>query len=152
MVTTTVATENALRTAIQRVLHDRARTGRFYQSRYDKDGMAVAIDPEVAKRLKPRSIAVNEISSEFQPDTRYGRKVHQVRTTWRFELHLGFDNEVTADFFEQDMIQPVPRIDATEFHTYALVRLVNTEYDHPARDGSAGGTNLIMTWEATIGR
>ena len=150
--TTTVANESALRTAIQRLLHGNAKEGRFFQTRYDKDGMAVAIDPNTAPIRQPRSIAVNEISGEFEPDEKYGRKVWQRRSTWRFELHLGFDVEVTTAFFEQDMIQPVPRVDATDFHTYALVRLVNSEYDHPARDGSAGGTEAILTWEASIGR
>lgn len=150
--TTTVANESALRTAIQRLLHGRAKVGRFFQTKYDKDGMAVSIDPNTAKKLPPRSIAVNEISGEFEADEKYGRAVWNRRSTWRFELHLGFDVEVTTAFFEQDMIQPVPRVDATDFHTYALVRLVNSEYDHPARDGSAGGTNAILTWEASIGR
>lgn len=150
--TTTVATESALRTAVQRLLHDKAKSGRFFQTRYDKNGMAIAIDPNVATKRQPRSIAVNELSAEFEPDVAYGRKVWQRRSTWQFELHLGFDVEVTLAFFEQDMIQPVPRVDATDFHTYALVRLVNAEYDHPARDGSAGGTTAILTWEASIGR
>lgn len=150
--TTTVANESALRTAVQRLLHDAAKKGRFFQTRYDKDGMAISIDPNTATIRRPRSIAVNELSAEFEPDVDYGRAMYQKRATWRFELHLGFDVEVTVAFFEQDMIKPVPRVEATDFHTYAMVRLVNAEYDHPARDGSAGGTEAILTWEASLGR
>jgi hypothetical protein len=147
---TTVATESALRTAIQRKLHTLAEQGRFFQVRYD-DGKPVAIDPNAAERLSPESIAINEISSEFQPDVLTGRAVHQRRTAWQFELHLGFSNEVTATFFEEDNTKPVPRVDATQFHTYALLRLNHVEYDHPAREGS-GGTSVILTWDITIGR
>lgn len=148
---TTVATESALRTAIQRKLHTLAEQGRFFRVRYDQ-GKPVAIDPNAAERMPPESIAVNEVSSEFQPDVLTGRAVHQRRTAWQFELHLGFSNEVTAAFFEEDNTKPVPRVDATQFHTYALLRLSGAEYDHPARDGSAGGTSVILTWDITIGR
>lgn len=148
---TVVATESALRTAVQRKLHTLAMEGRFFQVRYD-DGLPVAIDPNAAERLSPESIAINEISSEFQPDPLAGRAVHQRRMSWQFELHLGFSKEVVVTFFEEDNNKPVPRVDATQFHTYALLRLSNVEYDHPVRDGSAGGTSVILTWDITIGR
>ena len=150
--TTVVATETALRTAIQRKLHEIARVGRFFRTYYDKDGMAGAIDPATAERVKPVSILVNEVTSEFEPDPLHGRAVHQRRTDWRFELHLGFPKEVTVAFFEQDSIAPVPRVDSTDQHTYAILRLTGAEYNHPARDGSAGGTSVVLTWDASIGR
>ena len=54
--------------------------------------------------------------------------------------------------FEQDALAPVPRVEKTDDHTYALLRLTSAQYDHPARDGSAGGSLVILTWEAQIGR
>jgi len=149
---TVVATESALRTAIQRLLHDLALTGRFFRVRYDATGMALAINPETAERITPESIAVNEVSSDFVPDELFGRQINQKRASWEFELHLGFGHEITVAFFEQDVLRPVPRIKQTDHHTYAWLRLRNAVYDHPARDGSAGGTSVVMTWEATIGR
>jgi hypothetical protein len=152
MTAVVVASENALRTAIQRTLLELARTGRFYRVIYDADGFPAAIDPDTAVREEPKTVIVNEIDAEFQPDTAFGRSVYQRRTAWRFELHLGFDREVTVSFFEQDAIAPVPRVDKTQDHTFALLRLVNVQYDHPARDGSAGGSVFVLTWEAQIGR
>jgi len=149
---TVVATESALRTAIQRLLHDLAKTGRFFRVYYDADGKAVAIDPNESEQIAPVSLEVNEVSADFIPDELFGRDINQRRSSWNFELHLGFDQEVTVAFFEQDVLAPVPRVKQTENHTYAWLRLNNVSYDHPARGGSAGGTSVVMTFEATIGR
>lgn len=147
-----IAGETALRTAIQRTLWELGRYGRFYRVSYDTSGRPASIDPDTADREEPKTVAVNEVGADFAADTQYGRRVNQRRTSWQFELHLGFDHEVTVAFFEQDVLSPVPRVDKTDDHTYALLRLTNSRYDHPARDGSAGGSVVIQTWEASIGR
>lgn len=143
----------ALRTAIQEKLIELAETGRFFRVRYDHNRKPLAIDPLAAElRARPTSIAVNETSAAFEPDTQFGRDVRQRRSSWVFELLLSFDHEVTAAFFEEDVANSAPRIPKTEQHTYALLRIVDAEYTHPVREGSGGGSTVVLQFEAQIGR
>lgn len=144
---------SSLRTAIQTKLYELAKTGRFYRVRYGSDHKPLVIDPDAAElRVPPASIAVNETSAAFEPDELFGRDVRQRRTSWVFELRLGFDHEVTVAFFEEDVAESAPRIPKTEHHTYALLRVVDAEYTHPVREGSGGGSTVVLQFEAQIGR
>lgn len=146
-------TASALRTAIQDKLIELAEAGRFFRVRYSSDRKPLTIDPDAAElRVRPTSIAVNEASATFEPDELFGRDVRQRRTSWLFELRLGFDHETTVAFFEEDVADSAPRIPKTEHHTYALLRIVDAEYTHPVREGSGGGSTVVFQFEAQIGR
>ena len=149
---TTTTNPTALRTAIQRTIEELASNGRFFRVRYDGRTPAT-IDPSTADdAIKPDSVAVNEVAATFEPDPTWGRDVRQRRTSWLFELRLGFPNEATVAFFEQDVADSAPRVKRTAEHPFALLRITEVEYTHPVRGGAGGGSTVVITFEAQIGR
>jgi hypothetical protein len=154
---TTYAPTNpsALRAVIQRSIRDLVENGRFYRVTYATDGSGnpAPIDPGSADdRVVPSSIEVNEVSSEFEPDLRYGRDYKQQRVSWVFKLLLGFEQETTLAFFEQDITDSVPRISPTNDYPYVLLRIKEAEYAHPVRSGASHGTEAVITFQAQVGR
>lgn len=135
-----------LRLAIQNALRRRLWTTEFPEVVYATESGAFAAASIKDKRVKPASVEVQEIRSEFDdsPGARGGRD------PWIFELRLGFDCEVSLEEWE-DEFRATPMRVCSEGRRCRRVLLTDADYQHPPRQNSSGGTHVTYTLRARLG-
>ena len=140
---------------IQNELKRLAREGRFFAVTYDPaTGNANDVDPDVDTRLVPDTNLANEIDQTFKIDSQMGRKLILKSDSWIFQLFVQFNVEVTVEFFEKDLLDPLPHLLDDKANGLEDVTLIlsRTEVNHPPEQEAANGTAAKFTFEAVIGR
>ncbi len=140
---------------IQNKLIALAKAGRFFKVTYDKNtGLANDVDPGVDTIQPPASVLANEIQQTFGIDSRHGRKQILRRDSWVFQVLVQWQSEVTVEFFEEDLLDPIPILDDDKVNNLedATLLLNRTEVVHPPTQSSANGSQAKFTFEAVIGR
>lgn len=142
---------------IQRVLVSLVAAHEFPVVTYDSTGAPndiVTEGPEKAVALAHQPILCNETSSAFAEDERNGRDVVQARDTWNFALRVKFDREVLLELFEEEVMDNPPKIpgDSALGLPFVILRLINTEVEHPVQQQGASGTIVEFTFQAVQGR
>ncbi len=143
------------RVRIQNELKRLAGVGRFFAVTYDPaDGKASDVDPNTAPSIPPASNLVNEITQDFRIDDEMGRRRILKRESWVFQLLLNWNVEVTVEFFEKDLLDPLPRLPDDKVNNMEDVTLIllRTQYEHPPEQNAANGSAAKFTFEAVIGR
>lgn len=143
------------RVRIQNELKRLAGIGRFFAVTYDPaTGEARDVDPNTATKIPPASNLVNEITQDFRIDEDMGRRRILKRESWVFQLLLNWNEEVTVEFFEKDLLDPLPRLPDDKVNNMEDVTLIllRTQYEHPPEQNAANGTAAKFTFEAVIGR
>ena len=139
----------------QNKLIELAQAGRFFAVTYDKNTKkANDVDDTTDPVIAPASVLANEIQQNFSIDPLMGRKRILQRDSWVFQLLCTWDQEVTVEFFEKDLLDPLPRLPddkANELEDVTLI-LNRTEVLHPPTQQAANGTAAKFTFEAVIGR
>jgi len=139
---------DSLKVEIQRAIGLAVLAGPFFETVYDeRTGQMKSIDPDLARKVKPISLEVNESESIFVTDGRYGRSFRQRRDTWTFEAIAAFSKEVDFSFFETKCCEE-PILIPTQ-NTIAFIK--QARYSHPTRSGNGGGTEVIFTFETRVG-
>lgn len=136
-----------MRVQIQNKITELCQNGTFAKITYGKsDKLAVKSTTDF---LVP-AVVVNEVSG-----TTTNAKVNNARSglrtmdNWQFEAHLKFTSEVdTYNFLTTDM----QRISFTYDNTRAIIKAVGQPVEHPPRQGSHNGTQLVLTFSVTTRR
>lgn len=137
------------RSDIQNHLRTLAKEGTFYCVSYDPEtGDALQIDPNESETLAPQQALCNEVSSAFEIDTRQGRDRIQRRSSWQFELLLGFSSEVSLEDFEQALMAEPPVVPEKNGHKQIRCELVSADYQHPVQQQPSTGTQARYVFEA----
>lgn len=165
------------RLRVQNAIIAAALAGSFFVVTYDKDskegaygqdpgsfdaehtqagpfGASVALvappPTNALKRVKPASARCNETGAQFGT-SRNTRTLGHDRISWSFELLLEFNEEVTVEQFEQEMLNPLilPR-DVDLGLRMITIRLVSSAYTHPARMQPNQGTRVTFRFEAEL--
>lgn len=148
-------TSNKVR--IQNKLKELGRDGRFFKVTYNSGtGIVDDVDSLNDTVEPPKSVLANEIQQQFEIDPEMGRKKILRRRSWWFQLLLTFNAEVTLEFFEEDLLDPLPTLDddvvtGVKLEDVTLI-LNRTEPEHPPEQNSGNGTAVKFTFEAVIGR
>lgn len=146
---------NSNKVRIQNKLIELAQVGRFFLVTYDPDTKkANDVDSAVDIVQPPETVLSNEIQQTFGIDPRQGRKRILRRDSWVFQLICQWNDEVTVEFFEEDLLDPIPFLpdDKTLGLEDATLLLNRTEVEHPPTQNAANGTAAKFTFEAVIGR
>ena len=132
---------------IQNALVDMAEGAVFYPTTYDGRKLN---DPDLdsAETVSPASVAANEVGANFDVDDRYMRGFAQERTSWTWELILGFSEEVDASQAEESWLSTVQQVPANDAQGLAqhFLFLRGVSYSHPTRDGHTG-TKITYTFD-----
>lgn len=143
------------RTRIQNALIAAARQAEFYAVSYDPETeLSPDADVTSAMLAEPATVLANETGSAFVLDARMGRRLARRRASWRFNLMLEFDREVSVEFFENSLLDgpiklgPVPEDSLPN----VIISLVSSSVTHPPRQQPASGTKAVFTFEAELGR
>jgi len=129
-------------------LREVAAAASFLGVQYDASG-----DPSLSDvSHSPVSVEVNEVSSEWETDSRYGRGMVYQPIDWRFDLVLAFDREVDLQDLRVTLSRTVtvPRDQALGLRQITL-KLKSDDVSHPPREGS-GGTRVTLSFDADIER
>lgn len=140
---------------IQNKLITLAQAGRFFAVSYDKDTkLANPVDDTADPVIAPASVLANEIQQTFGIDPNMGRKQIGRRDSWVFQLFCSWDQEITVEFFEEDLLDPLARLNDDKANGLEDVTLIlnRTEVNHPPQQNAANGTAAKFTFEAVIGR
>lgn len=140
---------------VQNELITLAQTGRFFAVTYDKDTkLANPVDDTADPVIAPASVLANEIQGTFSIDPNMGRKQILRRDSWVFALLCGWDQEITVEFFEEFLLDPLPRLPDDKANGLEDVTLIlnRTEVIHPPTQNAANGSSAKFTFEALVGR
>lgn len=140
---------------IQNKLIELAQAGRFFAVTYDPaTKKANDVDDTTDPVDPPASVLANEIRQTFDIDPHMGRKQIGRRHGWTFQLLCTWNREVTVEFFEKDLLDPLPRLNDDKANGLedATLILGLTEVTHPPQQNAANGTAAKFTFEAIIGR
>lgn len=140
---------------IQNKLITLAQAGKFFAVTYDKDTkLANPVDDTSDPVIAPASVLANEIQGTFSIDPNMGRKKIIRRDSWVFQLLCNWDQEITVEFFEEDLLDPLPRLNDDKVNGLEDVTLIlnRTEVVHPPTQQAANGSAAKFTFEAVIGR
>lgn len=98
------------------------------------------------------SVEANETSAVFSPERRYGRSYKQDRAQWVWVLILQFHEEVIVTDFEQSILDDPPCIprDVDTGNRQVRLRLLDSKYQHPARQDASNGTRLVCKFSADL--
>jgi len=139
---------SSVKGAIQLALGQFVLAGPFYEAVYDqRTGFVKAIDPDLARKVKPATLEVNDVESSFVTDSRFGRDLRSRRDTWTFEVIATFAKEVDLSFFEAKACNEPIKLAQHN----AIAQLRNARYSHPTRSGNGGGTEVIFTFDTKVG-
>lgn len=136
-----------MRIQIQNKITEICQNGTFAKVTYGKsDKLAVKSDTEF---LVP-AVAVNEVSGT-STDSKVGnaRSGERTMSNWQFEAHLKFTSEVDTYYF---LTEQLKRVSFTYGNTRAIIRAVGQPVEHPPRQGSHAGTQLVLTFSVTTRR
>lgn len=143
------------RVRIQNELKRLAKVGRFFKVTYDPvTGNVSDVDPGVDPVEAPASVLANEITQNFAIDTEQGRRRILKSQSYVFQLLLQWNAEVVVEFFEKDLLDPLPRLPDDKVNNMEDVTLIlaRTEYEHPPEQNAGNGSAAKFTFEAVIGR
>lgn len=146
---------NSNKVRIQNKIIALAKAGRFFKVTYDPvTGLANDVNSGTDAVQPPASALANEIQQNFSIDSQMGRKRILRRDSWVFQLLCRWDSEVTVEFFEKDLLDPLPTLPDDEALGLEDVTLLlnRTEVEHPPTQNSANGSAAKFTFEAVIGR
>lgn len=138
------------RIRVQNKINEIAKAFDFYPVVYAADGSASIGTPAV----RPASVLVNETDSSFEIDKKYGRGLREKPSNWNISVMLKFNQEVDLSFFEKYLINNLPFIPKDDINGLesVILRLSRMTVSHPPRQGSANGTDTLLTFEAITGR
>ena len=140
---------------IQNQLITLAQAGRFFAVTYDKTTkLANPVDDTSDPVIAPASVLSNEIQGTFSIDPNMGRRKILRRDSWVFQLLCNWDQEITVEFFEEDLLDPLPRLNDDKVNELEDVTLIlnRTEVVHPPQQNAANGSAAKFTFEAIVGR
>ncbi len=143
------------RVRVQNELVTLAQAGKFFAVTYDKDTkLANPVDDTTDPVIAPASVLANEIQATFSIDPNMGRKRILRRDSWVFQLFCTWDQEITVEFFEDFLFDPLPRLPDDKANGLEDVTLIlnRTEVNHPPQQSAANGTAAKFTFEAVVGR
>lgn len=143
---------NTQRTRIQAFLTGVAFEGNFFAVTYDPNtGLPRDVDLE-GQIIKPVACHCNEVNAQFIPDENQGRRLARRRDGWMFELRIDFDREVTAEVFEQFMLDACPKLPPTDTMPGIIFALTSVEAEHPVQQEPTTGSKFKYLVEAVEGR
>lgn len=136
---------------IQNALRDLIQAGEFYPVVYDTSGVA-STATAVAPIAPSGGVTVHELSSQVGEPRRNRQTYRQERRNWRWRAIASFSLAVTADVFEQWLLENTPRIerDVDNGLEQVHLRLVSVDYRHPPQHSSSSGSQVTFTFEAVL--
>jgi hypothetical protein len=140
-----------LRTQLQNAILALAKAGKFYPVVYDPASGQARLEETPCK---PKTALVNEVSSDFDKDVRYGRAEAAMRIRWVFDLFLEFPREVSLVDFEESLLNPIPRVNISTEGPWetAAVRIRQSIVEHPPQQSADSGTKARIVFEVSPGR
>ena len=136
-----------MRVQIQNKITGVCQNGTFAKVTYGKsDKLAVKSSTDF---LTP-AVAVNEISgTSTTSKSGNARGSDRTMANWQFEAHLKFTSEVDTYYF---LTKELKRVSLTYDNTRAVIKAVGQPVEHPPRQGSHNGTQLVLTFSVTTHR
>jgi hypothetical protein len=110
-----------------------------------EDGLPVALEG-----VRPSSALCNEVSKSWSRDSRAGTDLVSNSSSWTFELHLKYDQEVSTEPLEYELREGIGlAADEANGLPAAFVELSGeASYKHP-RQQQSGGSRVVLTFEVT---
>ena len=124
-----------------------AQLGTFIEATYDSD----ACELVQGLQVQPASVEVNELTAAYQTLHRLGRKYVLDPTSWQWLLILKFNEEVICEPFVRALLEDpicIPRDENED--RQVTVKLVDTQYEHPPREGASNGTHARFRFQAEL--
>jgi hypothetical protein len=139
-----------LKKRIHDALVTAAKMGTFIEVTYDKDLDTLT----QGLQCQPGSIECNETTDAFKVDESFTRRFKQDYQRWNWELTLRFAQEVILERFERALadnpicLKRIPGEEDRQVH----VLLVDSNYNHPPKQGGSNGTRVRYRFQAGISR
>jgi hypothetical protein len=102
------------------------------------------------RTVTPSAVLAWEASSRFGLPERHRMTRRQEKFDWMWQLGLEFSHEVVFEVFEEWLCVNqilIPRGDGLRQVT---LELMGAEYEHPARQGSAKGSEAVYSFLARV--
>ena len=133
---------------IQNLLMNLARAGKFYLAEYDHQGFLSA-----GEAVSPKSVSVNEVSSEFDDPVQFRRFACRERSSWTWSMLLAFDKEVIVEEFEEALTEKAIILpsEPSKKLLQVTIKLLSCEYIHPVRMEAAAGSKVSLTFQVQVG-
>lgn len=151
------------RIRVQNALVSLAMNGKFYRVAYDPtthqatpvkaDGSPIT--DLVADKIAPAAAVAGEVGSQFADAITFRRGQALDRTSWTFELHVRFQEEVVLEAFEEAcMTSPLilPRDSANGMDRQVTLKLRNSVVQQPIQQEESTGTKVVYTFEALVSK
>lgn len=128
------------------------KNGTFYRVRYLSDGTMLG-DLNENDKIAPKTVLVNETAASFDIPMQFRRYARRERSGWTWQLYLAFDKEVIIEAFEKELIEQaiILPYDKENKLQQVTLELVDSEYTHPVKREPASGTQVTLTFHATLG-
>jgi hypothetical protein len=135
-----------LKKKVHDALCQAAELGTFIEATYDSD----ACELEQGLQVRPGSIEVNELDANYAVTSRYGRKFALDPTAWNWLLILQFNEEVICEPFVRRLLGDPICIPRGQDDRQVTLKLVDTKYEHPPREGASNGTKAFFRIQAEL--
>jgi hypothetical protein len=136
-----------LKKKVHDALCQAAQLGTFIEANYDAD----ACELVQGLQVQPASVEVNELTAAYATLHRLGRKYVLDPTSWQWLLILKFNEEVICEPFVRALLEDpicIPRDENED--RQVTVKLVDTQYEHPPREGASNGTQARFRFQAEL--
>lgn len=139
---------------IQSLLIDRGKAGPFHHRTFDATDRAEPINPFTATHIPPSSCRCNGGPETFDAENGNGKSLTRKRASWRFELMLRFDREVSYETFVEGLRLDPPTLPPDKDYDLPSVRLdlLSATPTQPVQGQPAGGTHVTFAFNAVTGR
>ncbi len=136
-----------MRVQIQNKITELCKNGTFAEVTYGKsDKLATKSDTIFLEPV----VAVNEVSgTSTNVASGNARGSDRTMVNWQFEAHLKFTREVDTYYF---LTKELKRVSLTYDNTRAVIKAVGQPVEHPPRQSSHNGTQLVLTFSVTTRR
>jgi hypothetical protein len=131
---------------IHEALTSAAESGAFHPVRFT--GRDLAVDTNVT--VAPSTVLVYEVSSSFGLPRVQRRDRMQERLAWEWLLVVEFNTAVACEEFEEALCASPILVPRSEGLRQITLRLLGSEYEHPARQQASKGTQVSFRFEAEL--
>lgn len=131
---------------IRRDLVSAIRASTFPRIIQDQEGL-----PSIGDSLAPASVLVNEVSGDYELDTRDGSSLSMRRRSWVFKAIVSFGADVTSEIFERSFAEK-PLYVENEGYGAVRLALISQSADRPPTYGSGSGTEFEFTFGMVLYR
>ena len=100
---------------------------------------------------EPTFIKTYETGSEFDKPELNRRSFMRERSSWTWKLRLQFKTEVSLEAFEELIAAEPPTLPATAGLRQVTLLLEGAEPEHPVQHQASQGTQVVYTFEASLG-